>query len=70
MQDRIKSRTEQEVSQRTGRDDVPALVRELYVDQRHSDREIAEALGVHRVTVTNWRSEWGITRDDRTAVNL
>lgn len=70
MQDRIKSRTEQEVSQRTGRDDVPALVRELYVDQRHSDREIAEALGVHRVTVTNWRAEWGITRDDRPAVAL
>lgn len=70
MQDRIKSRVEQEVQQRTGRDDVPALVRELYLEKRHTDQQIAEALGVHRVTVTNWRRDWGITRDDRPAVAL
>ena len=70
MHDRIKSRTEQEVSQRNAGRDVPELVRELYVEKRHTDREIAEALGVHRVTVTNWRSEWGITRDERPAVSL
>lgn len=70
MQDRIKSRVEQEVSQRNAGRDVPDLVRELYVSKRFSDREIAEAIGVHRVTVTNWRAEWGITRDDRPAVAL
>lgn len=70
MQDRIKSRVEQEVSQRNGGRDVPGLVRELYLDRRFSDREIAEALGVHRVTITLWRQEWGISRDDRPAVAL
>lgn len=70
MQDRIKSRVEQEVSLRNGGRDVPELVRELYVDRRFSDREIAEALGVHRVTITNWRQDWGISRDDRQAVAL
>ncbi|HEV8698952.1 MAG TPA: helix-turn-helix domain-containing protein [Candidatus Limnocylindrales bacterium] len=65
MQDRIKSRAEQEVSQRNGGRDVPGLVRELYVEKRFSDREIAAALGVHRVTITNWRAEWGISREDR-----
>lgn len=69
MQDRIKSRVEQEVQIRTGRD-VPGLVRELYIDRRHSDQEIADALGVHRVTVTNWRREWGINRDDRPAIEV
>lgn len=70
MHDRIKSRVEQEVSQRNGGRDVPELVRELYVEKRFSDREIAEALGVHRVTVTNWRAEWGIAPEDRPAVAL
>jgi DNA invertase Pin-like site-specific DNA recombinase len=66
MQDRIKSRTEQEVQIRTGRE-VPELVREMYLDRRYSDQEIADAIGVHRVTVTNWRQEWGIRREDRPA---
>jgi hypothetical protein len=65
MHDRIKSRAEQEVSQRNGGRDVPELVRELYIEKRFTDREIAEALQVHRVTITNWRSDWGISREDR-----
>lgn len=40
-------------------------IRALYVDHRHSDREIAEALGLHRVTVTRKRLALGITRADR-----
>ena len=49
---------------------IERVVRELYVDKRHSDQEIANALGVNRVTVTKWRQRWGITRDDRPAVAL
>jgi transposase len=69
MQDRIKSRAEQVVEQRTGRE-LPELLRDLYVDQRHTQEEIARALGVHRVTVTKWLTSFGITRDDRPAVAL
>ena len=69
MQDRIKSRAEQVVEGRTGRE-LPELLRELYVDQRHTQAEIAEALGVHRVTVTKWLGALGITRDDRAGVAL
>jgi uncharacterized protein YjcR len=68
--DRIKSRAEQEVSQRNAGRDVPELLRELYIDRRFSDSEIAEALGVSRVTINTWRREWGINRDDRPAVAL
>lgn len=39
----------------------------LYVDGRHSDREIAEALGIHRTTVTRRRLALGVTRKDRKA---
>lgn len=49
---------------------IERVVRELYIDKRHSDQEIAEALGVNRVTVTKWRRRWGIKRDDRPAVAL
>lgn len=52
------------VQLRTGRD-PETLVRELYLEKRLSDREIAEYIGVNRVTVTNWRREWGIRRSDR-----
>lgn len=46
------------------------VIRELYIDKRHSDQEIADALGVNRVTVTKWRHRWGISRDDRPAVEV
>jgi DNA-binding XRE family transcriptional regulator len=70
MHDRIKSRAEQLVQQRNGGREVPELIRELYIERRFSDQEIADAIGVHRVTVTKWRSEWGIDREDRPAVAL
>jgi len=37
----------------------------LYVDYRHTDQEIADALGLHRVTVTRRRLALGVTRRDR-----
>lgn len=49
---------------RTGRD-PEALVRALYVTERLSDREIAQAISVDRQTVTRWRKRWGIRREDR-----
>lgn len=69
MQDRIKSRAEQVVERRTGRE-IAELLRELYIDQRHTQEEIARAIGVHRITVNKWLAEYGITRDDRPAVAL
>jgi transposase len=49
---------------------IETVIRDLYLGKRHSDQEIADALGVNRVTVTKWRKRWGITRDDRPAVAL
>lgn len=49
---------------------IETVLRDLYIAKRHSDQEIADALGVNRVTVTKWRKRWGITRDDRPAVAL
>ena len=40
-------------------------IRELYL-RRFTDKEIAQALGIHRVTVTRRRLAMGITRNDRT----
>ena len=69
MDDRIKSRAEQVVERRTGRP-LPDTLRDLYIDQRATQDEIAATLGVHRVTVTKWLRIHGITRDDRPAVAL
>lgn len=44
---------------------VDDRIRSLYIDGRYSDREIAEALDLHRVTVTKRRSALGIKRADR-----
>lgn len=52
---------------RTGRD-VGPLLRDLYVDRRHTQEEIAEALGISRDTVTRWLGEYGISRTDRAPV--
>ena len=42
-------------------------IRDLYVNRRFTDREIAEAVGLHRVTVTRRRLAMGVTRADRRA---
>ena len=59
MADKIKSRAEQVVEQATGRD-LPELLRELYVERRWTDQEIADHIKVHRVTVTGWRKDFGM----------
>ena len=69
MADGRKSHAKALVRERTGRD-VADLLRELYVERRHDQGEIAEALGVHRLTVGLWLREYGITREDRPAVAL
>lgn len=73
-----KSAMKELVQVRTGRA-LPDLLRELYVDRRHSQQEIADGLtdvlrehdiAVARSTVNDWLREYGITRDDRPAVAL
>lgn len=64
-----KSYSKELVRERTGRD-PEELLRELYVEKRHSQREIAAALDVTRSLVAQWLTEYGITRDDRPAVAL
>jgi DNA-binding XRE family transcriptional regulator len=64
-----KSHAKELVRRTTGRD-VPDVLHELYVERRHTQEEIAEALGVHRMTVGLWLREYGITRDDRPPVEI
>lgn len=42
-----------------------ALIRHLYVELRYSDREIGEALGLSRVTITRRRLAMGVRPSDR-----
>lgn len=55
--------SEPTTTDRTARDE---RIRDLYVNRRFTDREIGQALGLHRVTVTRIRIRLGISRDDRT----
>ena len=64
-----KSYAKESVRERTGRE-PQELLRELYIERRHSQREIADALGVSRALVKTWLAEYAITRDDRPAVAL
>lgn len=61
-----KSYAQQAVEARTGRELVGHL-RELYVERRWTDQEIANLLGVSRSTVRTWRAELGIDRAERRA---
>jgi hypothetical protein len=61
-----KSTVQRLVQLRTGRD-LEEHLRELYVERRLTDQEIAGLLGVHRMTVGEWRREFGIDRSARTA---
>lgn len=69
MDDADKTTVQKLVQQRTGRD-LGEHLRELYVDRRLTDREIAQALGVHRMTIVEWRKAFGISRADRAPVTL
>lgn len=64
MQDGRKSYAKELVRRSTGRE-VNAVLRELYVDKRHTQQEIADALGVSRMAVAAWLKEYGISRSDR-----
>lgn len=44
---------------------VEDVLRELYVDKRHSQQEIADHLSISRDTVVSWLREYGISREDR-----
>ena len=57
------------VEERTGRP-LEELLRELYVEKRYSQAEIAQAIGVTRSLVARWLGQLQITRDDRPAVAL
>ena len=45
--------------------ETDALIRHLYLERRHSDQEIADALGIHRTTVTRRRLAMGVRPSDR-----
>lgn len=70
MADGNKTYAQVLVEERTGRELVD-LLRELYVDKRHSQEEIAAALsasagrGVSRSLVSQWLRDNGISRKDR-----
>lgn len=64
-----KSHAKLLVEERTGRP-VETLLRELYVGKRHSQGEIALALGISRAAVSEWLRDYGITREDRPPVDL
>jgi transposase len=69
MNDGSKSYAQVLVEERTGRP-LDELLRELYLDRRHSQEEIARALQVSRASISTWLREYGITRDARPAVAL
>lgn len=55
---------------RTGREVDEATLRELYIEKRATQTELADYFGVSRSLVRDWLHEHGITRDDRPAVAL
>lgn len=69
MNDGSKSHAKEMVRRTTGRE-PEAVLRDLYIEKRHTQQEIGDALGIARVTVGEWLREYGITRDDRPAVAL
>jgi transposase len=62
----LRSYPQQIVEGRTGRD-IAEHLRELFVDRRWTDGEIADHLGVSRSTIIAWRRQFGIDRADRKA---
>ena len=74
MNDGRKSHAQLLVEERTGRA-IDELLRDLYVDQRHSQQAIADGLSakgapVSRGLVSQWLRELGISRENRPAVAL
>ena len=69
MKRQSKSWAQETVRIRTGRE-VPDLLQDLYVERRHSQQEIADALGVSRAQVQSWLRRYAISRTDRAPVEL
>lgn len=74
MPDGRKTYAQLLVEERTGRE-VGELLRDLYLDQRLTTREIAAALSakgapISHSLVRDWLRDMGISRDDRPAVAL
>lgn len=69
MERKRKDYAKEAVRARIGRD-IPEALRDLYVDQRHTQEAIADAFGISRTLLRDWMAEYGITRDDRPAVAL
>jgi AraC-like DNA-binding protein len=63
---RRKSARQELVELRTGRE-LPDMLRELYIERRWTDEEIATELRVSRSTVSEWRQRFDINRADRVA---
>jgi len=61
-----KSTVQRLVQARTGRP-LEEHLRELYIERRLTDQEIAGLLGVHRMTISAWRRDFGIDRSERKA---
>lgn len=55
--------TRTEITERVAKRDQ--LIREMFVEGRYTDAEIAQALGLHRMTVTQRRLALGIRKSDR-----
>lgn len=64
-----KAYAKEAVRARIGRD-IPDALRDLYVERRHTQEEIAAAFGVSRTLLRDWLAEYGITRGERQAVSL
>lgn len=64
-----KSYAQELVQRDTGRE-VPELLRDLYIARRHSQQEIADALGVSRAQIQYWLRQYAISREDRPPVEL
>lgn len=62
----IPTHAQELVALRTGRE-PRAILRDLYVDQGHSQADIADELRVSRATIARWLLEFGFSREDRGA---
>ena len=64
-----KGYAKEAVALRTGRE-IESLLREMYLERRYSQQEIADALSVSRSLVMEWLAEFQISRADRPPVVL
>jgi DNA-binding transcriptional regulator LsrR (DeoR family) len=63
-----KSYLQEALIARTGREDLADYLRELYIEKRLTDQEIAGRFEISRGTVQALRKEFGIDRSERKAV--